>query len=127
MGLTPGVVTFLPAVADTPPLYRDADIVVLTSDCEGTPNVVLEAMASGLPVVATAVGGVPEVVVEDETGFLCPASSEDLLVDRLLRLIHDESLRKAMGERGREHVESRFSPAILPGCLEEFYRWTQLD
>jgi glycosyltransferase involved in cell wall biosynthesis len=70
LGLSPESVEFRPAVGDMGPVYRDADIFLLTSDWEGTPNVVLEAMASGLPVVATRVGGVPEIVRHGETGLL---------------------------------------------------------
>jgi glycosyltransferase involved in cell wall biosynthesis len=127
LGLLPGMASFHPAVPHVGTLYRDANIFVLASDYEGTPNVILEAMACGLPVVATSAGDVPEIVVDGETGYLSPPDSEDVFVDRLLKLVHDEKLRVTMGDRARGHVETHFARNTLPPQLEEFYRWAQGD
>ncbi len=85
------------------------DVFVLSSDWEGMPNAVLEAMAVGLPVVATAVGGTPEVVVDGETGLLVPPRDPAALAQAIERLLCDPSLRRRMGEAGRKRVESHFT------------------
>ncbi|BAI76870.1 glycosyltransferase (plasmid) [Azospirillum sp. B510] len=90
-------------------LYRTVDIFVLPSRDEGMPNVVLEAMASGLPVVASAVAGARDLVVEGETGFLVPPEQPDALAGALLRLTADPMARRALGDRGRRRVEEHFS------------------
>ncbi len=82
LGLLPDGVKFRGSVAEMAPVYRNADVCVLTSDYEGTPNVLLEAMASGLAVVATNVGGVSEVVRQGENGFLVEPGDETACVTR---------------------------------------------
>lgn len=94
------------------------DIFVLTSDWEGMSNALLEAMAAGLPVVATAVGGVPEVVVDGVTGLLVPPRDPQALADAILRLLRDPELRQRMGEAGRARVIAHFS-------VEQMVRKTQ--
>lgn len=121
LGLLPDGVEFRGQVSDMRPIYKEADILVLTSDWEGTPNVILEAMASGLPVVATKVGGVPEVVQHELTGYLVHPDDEDSMVDVLLRLIHEPSLREEMGASGRAYVEKHHSLQRLPFLLQELY------
>ena len=101
--------------------YREAEILVVTSDWEGTPNVVLEASASGLPVVATRVGGVPEVVKEGETGFLCDREDTDGLVSAVSKLVADDDLRRRMGEQGRRFVQENHSLERLGKSLAELY------
>lgn len=81
----------------------------LTSDWEGTPNVVLEAMAAGVPVLATDVGAVAELVDDGRTGFLIPAGDAGLLADRSMRLMEDRDLARRMCDRGREAALTRFS------------------
>jgi glycosyltransferase involved in cell wall biosynthesis len=75
------------------------------------PVTLLEAMAASLPVVATAVGGVSEVVVAEETGLLVRAGDPDALAAALRRLAEDPDLRRRMGDAGRRRVEERFSIA----------------
>jgi glycosyltransferase involved in cell wall biosynthesis len=89
--------------------YAGADIFVLSSRWEGCPNVVLEAMAHGLPVVATAVGGVPELVEHEASGLLVPPSNPRALADALARLFGDAELSAAMGRAGRARA-SLFAP-----------------
>jgi glycosyltransferase involved in cell wall biosynthesis len=86
-----------------------ADLVVLPSRTEGLPNVALEASAAGVPIVATAVGGMPEVVADGETGFLVPSEDSIAMADRIGRLLRDEDLRMRFGEAGRQRMEDEFS------------------
>lgn len=95
-------VSFLGERDDVPDLLRQSDVFVRPSLSEGLPLAVLEAMASGLPVLATPVGGTPELVEDDATGFLIEPSDVSALKDRLVRLLGDEDLRENMGRRGRQ-------------------------
>ncbi len=122
LGLLPDAVEFRGNVTDTAALYRAADLLLLTSDHEGTPNVVMEAMACGLPVVATRVGGVPEIVQNGETGFLCDPKDEDGLTDAVLKLVADPALRKKMGAEARRFIEAHHSPQRLPEFLVGLYK-----
>jgi glycosyltransferase involved in cell wall biosynthesis len=85
------------------------DVFAQPSFTEGLPVAVLEASAAGLPVVATAVGGTPEVVADGETGFLVPPGRPDVLAERLGLLLEDAALRTEMGQRGRRRVEESFT------------------
>jgi glycosyltransferase involved in cell wall biosynthesis len=96
-----------------------ADVVVLPSLTEGLPNVALEAAAAGVPVVATAVGGTPEVVVSGRTGFLVPASSPNVLAVRVAELLGNEGLARAFGAFGRQWVEKHFSFAAQARAYEQ--------
>jgi len=71
----------------------------------------VEACACGLPVVATNIGGIPEIVVHGENGFLCNSEATDEIADAMARLARDASLRKQMGMNGRKRVESLFDEA----------------
>ncbi len=121
LGLLPGCLQFLGAVSDMSPVYEQADICMLTSDYEGTPNVLLEAMASGLPIVATSVGGVPEIVRHGQTGFLFARQELDGMVQALARLATTRSLRTDMGRRARQHVEENHALERLPAYLDKLY------
>lgn len=120
--LLPDTVEFRDAVPDMMEIYRTADILVLSSDLEGTPNVVLEAMACGLPVVAMRVGGLPEVVRHGETGFLVAPEGEDELLRSVLTLVSDRDLRRTMGGRARENILASASFLRLPAILSDLYR-----
>jgi glycosyltransferase involved in cell wall biosynthesis len=85
------------------------DLLVLPSFNEGLPNVVLEAFAARVPVVATAVGGTPEIIEHGVNGYLVPPGDVVLLRERIAHVFHSESRRKTMGARGREKVHREFS------------------
>jgi len=106
LGLGAEHVEFLGELNDLRPLYHKSDFLMLTSDWEGTPNVLLEAMACGLPVLATSVGGVPEIIGNDR-GLIVECDDEDGLTAATVRMIENHGLRTAMGHRGHEYV-SRF-------------------
>ncbi len=102
--------------------YASADILIGTSDHEGSPNVVLEAMASGLPVIATAVGGVPELVREGETGHLHAPDDITGMIRTLARLIDSPKYARRLGDAGRTAaLEARSAEHLLP-ALESLYR-----
>jgi glycosyltransferase involved in cell wall biosynthesis len=105
-------------------VYKEADVLVLTSDHEGTPNVLLEAMASGLPVVATKVGGVAEIVKHGETGYVVAAGDEDSLFVAILKMAGDENVRMEYGSRAQAYVAANHSTDRLPSYLQELYRAT---
>lgn len=89
-------------------LLAAADVFVLSSRSEGMPVSILEAMAAGLPIVASDVGGVPELVVEGETGLLTAPADDAALAGALARLLADPDLRRGMGAAGRARVEALF-------------------
>jgi len=122
LGLLPDAVQFCGAVTDMIRIYHQASVVLLTSDYEGTPNVLLEAMACGLPVIATRVGGVPDIVQDSETGFLLEPEDCDGLVAATAQLMNDPDLCLRMGHAARAFVEKNHSLARLPAYLSELYR-----
>ncbi|HFE53347.1 MAG TPA: glycosyltransferase, partial [Bacteroidetes bacterium] len=97
------------------------DVFVLPSLWEGLPNVVLEAMATGLPVVATAVEGTVEAVVNGETGILVPSKQPEPLAEAILRIGRDADLRSRMGNASRRRVEENFSLDGQVRAFEELY------
>lgn len=102
--------------------YARADLCVLSSVSEGLPNVVLEAMAHGLPVVATAVGGVPDVVEHEATGLLVAPGDPQALADAMLRLVRDAGLRGRLGRAARRGVEPMSWQHAAERYLEVFER-----
>ena len=88
--------------------YAAMDISVLTSLSEGLSITILESMSHSLPVVATAVGGNPEVVVDGQTGFLVPPKDPQAFASRVVALLQDPALRRRMGEAGRRRIEEHF-------------------
>jgi glycosyltransferase involved in cell wall biosynthesis len=94
---------------DVPPLLKTADLLVLPSLWEGMPNVVLEAMAAGRAVVATAVEGTSELVIAGQTGWLVPAGDPEPLSDALLDAATDRERLRRFGEAGRARVAERFT------------------
>ena len=96
---------------DLPALHRAHDVLLHSASTEGVPNVVVEAMASGLPVVATDVGGTGEAVTDAVEGFLVPVRSPERMGERLVTLADDGGLRRQMGEAGRRRAIVQFDLA----------------
>jgi glycosyltransferase involved in cell wall biosynthesis len=94
---------------DMPERYRGLDLLLATSWHEGTPLAVLEAMASALPVVATDVGGVPELVVSGVTGWLAPPGDEGTLAERVVALLQSRDTMRRFGEAARVRATTSFS------------------
>lgn len=115
-------VIFLGQRRDIPQLLSLVDIFVLPSDCEGFPNVLLEAMAMAKPVVATRVGGTSELVEEGITGLLVEAGNPRLLADAIARLIDNPQMATAMGLRGRQQVEQAFNLDHMVAQTTSLYR-----
>lgn len=103
-----GRVHFCGYRADVPAVLADADLKVLTSDWEGLPGAILEAMAAGRAVVAPSVGGVPELVVHGETGWLVSPQDVAGLAEGLQRLLQAPAWRQALGAAGRARVQRSF-------------------
>lgn len=122
LGLSGEALEFRGLVADMPGVYRESDIFALTSDWEGTPNVVLEAMASGLPVVSTKVGGVSDIMADGKSGFIVDGKDEGQILDTILRLVENPTLRENIAKQARSEVENRFALDLLPSYLESLYR-----
>ena len=113
---------FLGYQEDVAPYYAAFDAFVLPSGNEGTPVTTIEALAAGRPVVATRVGGVPDVVRDGEDGFLVDPGDIDLLGDRLATLARDEALRERMGAAGRSRVVPRYAVDRLVDDVDRLYR-----
>ena len=120
LGLSQSV-HFLGERPDVPDLLSALDILVMSSYTESFPNAILEAMAMGKPVVATNVGGIPEVVEEGQTGFLVPPRDPKAIADRVLSLCRDSARRLQMGRAARARVEDNFTVQSVSARLEGIY------
>ncbi len=106
---------------DIPELFNEMDVFVLPSLGEGVSNTILEAMASRLPVVATNVGGNPELVVEGETGMMVPSSDPDKLAFAILEYLENPEKIRIHGDAGRMRVEQEFSMKVMVNCYINIY------
>src|SRR5438105_975613 len=113
---------FLGYQEDVARFYAAFDVFLLASENEGTPVTTIEALAAGRPVVATRVGGVPDVVEEGIDGFLAAPRDADGLAERLERLARDPGLREQMGRAGRERVPPRYAVGRLVDDVDALYR-----
>jgi glycosyltransferase involved in cell wall biosynthesis len=102
-------------------VLKEIDIFVLPSFTEGLPNVLLEAYALGKPVVATKVGGNPEIVLDGETGFLVSVQDTGKLAERILELAQEPNLRKEMGKKGCKYIKENFNFDIQTKKLKKLY------
>ncbi|HEY5052057.1 MAG TPA: glycosyltransferase [Solirubrobacterales bacterium] len=117
-----GQTLLLPFEGDAEAYLRCLDVFVLPSLWEGLPMAVLEAMAAGLPVVASAVNGTPEAVEDGVTGYLVPPGDAPALADRLLAISTDETGRREMGEAAKRLVAGRFGVDRMVDELISVYR-----
>jgi len=120
LGLT-GVVRFLGFRFDLERIYPDLDVVTLTSINEGTPVSLIEAMAAGRPVVATRVGGVPDLVADGESGLLVPPGDPSAFAEAVLKLLASPGQRRRLGEHGRALVYPALDFSRLVADLKELY------
>jgi glycosyltransferase involved in cell wall biosynthesis len=116
-----GICRFLGFRHDLKDIFHAMDLLVLPSLTEGLPCVILEAFACGRPVVATAVGGVPEVVRDGANGILVPPRRPDLLAEAILRCLRNPEESRRMGLRGREIVTEEFNVEKQNRRLEAIY------
>jgi glycosyltransferase involved in cell wall biosynthesis len=115
-------VCFVGHVNEVAPFYSIADLLALPSHSEGSPNVLLEAMAAGIPIVATNVGGVPEIAKDEKTALLVPRENPRLFAAALHRLLANPDLVQALRGNARAHVENHFSPESYAESLIEIYQ-----
>ena len=117
-----GQVRFLGVREDVPDVLASSDVFALSSDAEGNPLALMEAMAAGLPVVATAVGGVPELVTHGRDGFVVPPGDPDSLAAALGRLIGSPEQRQAMGRDAESKASATFDVAHTVQSYVELYK-----
>lgn len=117
-----GKIIFAGERADVPRLMAACDVFVLASEWEGFGLVLAEAMAAGKPVVTTHVSGIPEVVVDGETGLVVPPRDAPALADALLRLITDAAVRRRLGTNGYRRVQERFTADRMVDQTIAIYR-----
>lgn len=98
------------------------DIFVISSKREGLPVSLLEAMAHGLPVVATRVGGIPEVIEDGKEGRLCEPENPDELAETIISLVEDRNLRLSVSRSARKKIEQNFSIQVLAEEMQSLYR-----
>jgi glycosyltransferase involved in cell wall biosynthesis len=106
---------------DIPELMRMADIFVLPSLSEGVPNVVMEASSSGLPVIASDVGGVSQLITNQETGILIRSRDKDALVSAICKLVEEPLFAENLGKKGRTRMIKNYSWGIICEKLEKYY------
>jgi L-malate glycosyltransferase len=115
-------VQFLGERTDLPSVLRGADLFLLPSETESFGLAALEAMSCGVPVIASRVGGVPEVVIDGETGLLAPVGDIPAMATHVVRLLADAPLRTRMGADGRKRAEAVFPLEATVGKYEALYR-----
>jgi len=114
-------VTFLGYVADSRQVYQAADVLLMPSCYEGLPMTLLESMAMGLPVVASKLDGIAEVIEDGCEGFLVPPEDTALFVERTAALLEDEALVKRIATNARAKIEAQFSVERMTSAVEEIY------
>lgn len=115
-------VIFAGPINDVQLYYAAADVFALPSHSEGSPNAVLEAMAANLPIVATAVGGVPEILEDNETALLVPVNDPNAMAEGIARILNDERLSERLKRNSTAVIASRFTPEQYVRSLTEIYR-----
>lgn len=114
-------VHFLGWVSSVAEVLAAADVFVLSSLWEGLPAAPIEAMAIGLPVVATAVSGTPEIVAHEKTGYLCKPADPVSMASFVTKLLSDPDLRSSMGNAAKQYARENFSPRLFSENTRDFY------
>jgi glycosyltransferase involved in cell wall biosynthesis len=114
-------VIFTGFVRSIPEIYSFSDVIVLSSWSEGLPQSLIQAMAAGVPVVATAVGGVPEVVIHGQTGILVEAGDSHGLAEGIIKLLKDPELCKRLTEKAKQHVMDKYTIDHMIEKIEALY------
>jgi glycosyltransferase involved in cell wall biosynthesis len=114
-------VHFLGLRTDIPDVLGASDVFVLSSAYEGNPLSVIEAMAAGLPVVSTSVGGVPELLENGKEGFIVQPGNAEQLSDAMMTLLKDGHLRGAMGAAAATRAKEKFDVSAMIRAYEELY------
>ena len=109
---------------DTRPYYALATVVAVPSHSEGSPNVVLEAMAAGLPIVANRVGGIPEILEDGVTGLMVQPRNPEAMAKTIFQLLSNADLRSRLGNAARASAESAHTPEAYRRALAGFYQQT---
>jgi glycosyltransferase involved in cell wall biosynthesis len=117
-----GQVTLTGQQASAEPYYGIADVAVLSSLSEGSPNALLEAMVSNLPVVATAVGGIPEIVAHEESALLVRPGDSQAMSESMIRLLTDNALAEKLTGKSRLLIEERHTPEARARKLSDIYQ-----
>ena len=117
------IVSFTGHRSDLLDIYASLDLFLMTSLTEGLPNTVLEAMAMGVPVVSTDVGGVPELIRNGQDGLLCPVGEADQLADAVCTLLDAPGRRREMAVNARQRVEEKFDFGRRVRILEDIYAY----
>lgn len=112
---------------DVPAILAGSDLFVLPSESEASPNVIFEAMAAGLPVVASRVGGIPELVADGVTGLLVPPADPNALAAALLDLLDQPGRAMAFGKAARARIEQQYSFERMVAQFESLYRSGSID
>ena len=107
--------------SEMPSLYRAVDCVIIPSLSEGLPNVSMEAAACGKAVIGTMAGGIPEVIVDQQTGWLVPTNDDQALANAILSAVSDPHRLRVFGTHARQRMETSFDAARYPQALLEFY------
>lgn len=115
------IVFFLGFREDVPRILASLDLFVLSSHLEGLGSSLLDAMACGLPVVATRTGGIPEIVHHGETGLLVPTKDPEALARAIIELYHNRNLARYLAERGQQYVRRHFSAEAMADRVIELY------
>jgi len=116
-----GKVHLLGFVTEMPEFYQSLDVLLLTSHFEGSPHTVLEALAMGLPVVASSVDGIAEVLEDGKDAFLVPPEDKELFVRQVCRLLADRHLARRLALSGQEKVRRHYSASAMVRQVETLY------
>jgi glycosyltransferase involved in cell wall biosynthesis len=119
-----GIVEFVGHREDVPALLAAADVFVLPSRSEALPNSVIEAMAAGLPVVASAVGGLRNLIEHEHTGILVAPGDAEALADAILAIVREPARARALGSAARRDILARYSFERMVAAFEDLYQST---